>query len=308
MTYMVCEKCGGYYQLQEGESPDDFDLCQCGGKLEYKESMGNIEPPQNVEDVTNSPSENEKGELNSPVFPDQIETSKNPEKRKNPWLAALLSLILPGLGHIYAGNYFKGFAGISFLIFWVLREFFYPPPYPWPAFVPGAVELVIYSSFALDAARTAINANKINSGTETPNPDILLCPECGAENVKKSDSCISCGRDLRNTLFYVNGGNSINHTSDIEITLNSMVEYEKRFYGARSGKITEYSLDEVGDILISDRYQKWTSPFPFPYMNVDFDYGNRRKSVYIPETVIFSFMETLDSLDVPYENSLFGIF
>lgn len=32
---MVCEKCGGYYELNEGESPEDFDRCQCGGKLKY---------------------------------------------------------------------------------------------------------------------------------------------------------------------------------------------------------------------------------------------------------------------------------
>jgi hypothetical protein len=33
--YMVCDKCGGYYKLQPGESPDDFDMCQCGGELKY---------------------------------------------------------------------------------------------------------------------------------------------------------------------------------------------------------------------------------------------------------------------------------
>jgi hypothetical protein len=38
--YLICEKCGGYYQLQPDESPDDFGKCQCGGELEY---MKNIE-------------------------------------------------------------------------------------------------------------------------------------------------------------------------------------------------------------------------------------------------------------------------
>ena len=33
MTYLVCEKCGGYYELKSGESADDFDKCNCGGKL-----------------------------------------------------------------------------------------------------------------------------------------------------------------------------------------------------------------------------------------------------------------------------------
>jgi len=39
MGYLVCDKCGGYYELQEGESPDDFKNCQCGGGLKYVESL-----------------------------------------------------------------------------------------------------------------------------------------------------------------------------------------------------------------------------------------------------------------------------
>jgi hypothetical protein len=40
MPYLICKKCGGYYQLQEGESPDDFQgECQCGGDLEYRELL-----------------------------------------------------------------------------------------------------------------------------------------------------------------------------------------------------------------------------------------------------------------------------
>jgi len=35
--FLVCNQCGGYYQLQSGESPEDFSLeCDCGGKLEVK--------------------------------------------------------------------------------------------------------------------------------------------------------------------------------------------------------------------------------------------------------------------------------
>ena len=38
MGYLSCKKCGGFYELEEGESPEDFDLCSCGGELEYKSS------------------------------------------------------------------------------------------------------------------------------------------------------------------------------------------------------------------------------------------------------------------------------
>ena len=35
MGFLVCEKCGGYYKLQEDESPESFDYCKCGGELIY---------------------------------------------------------------------------------------------------------------------------------------------------------------------------------------------------------------------------------------------------------------------------------
>lgn len=54
MPYLICEKCGNYYELEEGESPDDFQMeCGCGGELGYyltkydyykKHSMGKDSP------------------------------------------------------------------------------------------------------------------------------------------------------------------------------------------------------------------------------------------------------------------------
>lgn len=36
-VYLVCNRCGGYYQFKVDESPDDFTLeCSCGGRLEIK--------------------------------------------------------------------------------------------------------------------------------------------------------------------------------------------------------------------------------------------------------------------------------
>ena len=39
MGYVICEKCGGYYKLEKGESFEDFDRCQCGGSLKYVKSI-----------------------------------------------------------------------------------------------------------------------------------------------------------------------------------------------------------------------------------------------------------------------------
>ena len=36
MGYLICEKCKGYYELQRGEKPDEFDnKCECGGELKF---------------------------------------------------------------------------------------------------------------------------------------------------------------------------------------------------------------------------------------------------------------------------------
>jgi ribosomal protein S27E len=35
MGYLICDNCEGYYELQDGESPDDFENCQCGGNLKH---------------------------------------------------------------------------------------------------------------------------------------------------------------------------------------------------------------------------------------------------------------------------------
>ncbi len=39
MSYLVCEQCGKYYELNEGKSSFSYDKCECGGKLTYTESL-----------------------------------------------------------------------------------------------------------------------------------------------------------------------------------------------------------------------------------------------------------------------------
>lgn len=42
MGYLVCEKCGGYYELKEGEAIDDFEGCQCGGKFKFVKTLDEL--------------------------------------------------------------------------------------------------------------------------------------------------------------------------------------------------------------------------------------------------------------------------
>lgn len=48
--YLICEKCDGYYKLQDNESPDDFESCQCGGKLIHKSNYQYL-PLDQIEDI-----------------------------------------------------------------------------------------------------------------------------------------------------------------------------------------------------------------------------------------------------------------
>lgn len=63
MGYLVCDECEGYYQLQPGENPEDFDLvCDCGGKLFYSKN-----PPIIDEYPTITENINSKTGINCPV-------------------------------------------------------------------------------------------------------------------------------------------------------------------------------------------------------------------------------------------------
>ncbi len=54
--YLICNKCHGYYQLKNGESPEDFEGCECGNLLEYHKSIENYsesfyEDPYNLDEL-----------------------------------------------------------------------------------------------------------------------------------------------------------------------------------------------------------------------------------------------------------------
>ncbi len=50
MAYLICNRCGGYYELDEDESPEDFDRCHCGGQLYYSQYV-DYQPKRNGKKV-----------------------------------------------------------------------------------------------------------------------------------------------------------------------------------------------------------------------------------------------------------------
>nr|WP_243687679.1 hypothetical protein [Methanobacterium formicicum] len=54
MAYLECDKCGGQYQLEGNESPEDFDdTCECGGKLKYVTSSDRIHRTKILSNINN---------------------------------------------------------------------------------------------------------------------------------------------------------------------------------------------------------------------------------------------------------------
>ena len=67
MGYLLCDKCQGNYELQPGESPDDFsDKCQCGGNLKYVESLGFDSEPEEDTNKEEPKVENEETKKENP--------------------------------------------------------------------------------------------------------------------------------------------------------------------------------------------------------------------------------------------------
>jgi len=50
MSYLVCEQCGKYYELNEGKSSFSYDKCECGGKLTYANNINGTE----IKDIFNN--------------------------------------------------------------------------------------------------------------------------------------------------------------------------------------------------------------------------------------------------------------
>ena len=43
MSYLICEECGKYYELNEGKSSFSYAKCECGGKLNFSSTLNGSE-------------------------------------------------------------------------------------------------------------------------------------------------------------------------------------------------------------------------------------------------------------------------
>lgn len=74
MPYLFCKKCKGYYELNEGESLEDFERCECGGELIFSENKDediNLNPENQLSDIEGHVSEQDQN--NSHLYSGDID-------------------------------------------------------------------------------------------------------------------------------------------------------------------------------------------------------------------------------------------
>ncbi|BDZ71593.1 hypothetical protein [Methanobacterium petrolearium] len=78
MGYLICVKCGGYYELQPGEKPEDFsNECECGGELIYSERLDFTE--ENYENnLQYDEYESSHDEYNPPLYEEELPEEELP--------------------------------------------------------------------------------------------------------------------------------------------------------------------------------------------------------------------------------------
>lgn len=83
-----------------------------------------------------------------------------------------------------------------------------------------------------------------NEKTEIESQFDLICPECGAGNLKGAKNCLVCGKNIGNTIIFLE-----DDSFDLEITKYEVIEYLKTFWGTnRTGKVNKYNINEIEKI------------------------------------------------------------
>jgi signal peptidase I len=89
---------------------------------------------------------------------DRVDRQQSNDARRRPLLAAVLTLVVPGLGHVYAGQLMRGvaaFAILSLASLLATYAFLIVPPSPWLLAVVMTLSVAIVIGTAIDAARMA---------------------------------------------------------------------------------------------------------------------------------------------------------
>lgn len=147
LGYLICNECEGYYELESGETPENFsNECECGGKLRYADNLPKTEEKQQPR--MKPISEYEKTDN---INPNTSYQQQEIYREKSPILAVILSFFIPGLGQFYNGHFEKG---VILLVVGVISALLI-------VFLIGiALYLVVWAFAIFDAFDSADRMNK----------------------------------------------------------------------------------------------------------------------------------------------------
>ncbi len=118
MPYLVCEKCGGYYELKSGESSKEFEKCNCGGKLKVVDSIEYLK--RDSDKKSKKENKTESGKNYSKQFLDLKELIKAINQQIN-LICIIIGLTISVIGFILASFIFGALmviTGLSSIMFY----------------------------------------------------------------------------------------------------------------------------------------------------------------------------------------------
>lgn len=215
---------------------------------------------------------------------------------KKPWKAFILSLIYPGLGHLYAG---KTLFGILFIVITSL------------GLIKGILDnelsriiILIGGYWFLIAGIAALSANKYNlkfksKKNESDQQNSLLCPQCQTRLPLDSKECGECHEKSKEVLFYENSSERFISSSNFEINNEEIVEYKKGLTGKRNGKTERFS-----DIYEANLENSLIDPYIYFNFKYKDEKGTiKKKSLLLNKYHLKNLKNALDVLNIPFKDT-----
>lgn len=230
MGYLICEKCGGYYELQEGESIDDFQGCECGGKFRYAENIDDLDQESNTESNKSSSKKrfnlvnglNKRAILIGLIFGivfGVILFFRN----SSIFVWGLITLISGSLTGYLAGgtnrtgmkNGFMGSFGtliVAIAIFivslinpslygtLVFMPYILTYPVLWIVAIISVGIIGLIGGLVGSIISTILNKkDNVKDKNEIKENSNIFCSKCGSENEEDALFCVKCGKELEGT-------------------------------------------------------------------------------------------------------------